>query len=282
MMIVISNENLRVEIAEFGAEIRRVTFCGKERFWNGDSQYWTGVSPILFPICSCLPDGKYTFDGKEYNMSKHGFARKSMSTVESVSQDKATFLFTDTPETLEKYPWKFELRVTYTLDGNNIKTDYDVKNLSENDMYYSIGAHEAYLCKDGIEEYDIIFENEETLYSYRLDGEWLSDNKVPIIENSKVLPLKEKYFEDDALIFKDVKSRFVTLQNRNTKETVSVEFPGFDYLLLWHVPNAPYMCIEPWAGITSPVGWDYDITKKEGIMKLAPNENKVLSHTIYF
>lgn len=282
MLVVLENQNLRVEIAEKGAEIRRVTFCKKERFWNGDEKFWTGVAPILFPVCSVLPDDKYTFEGKEYNMGKHGYIRKMMSQVESASQTAATFLFTDTMETLKQYPWKYELRITYTLEGNNIKVDYNVKNLSDKDMYYSIGAHEAYLCKEGIEEYDIIFETEETLYSYELEGEWLSKRKNLIVENSKVLSLKEKYFEDDALIFKDVKSRFVTLKNRNTGESVSVEFNGFDYLLLWHIPNAPYMCIEPWAGITSPVGWDYDITKKEGIIKLAPNQNKVLTHTIYF
>jgi len=281
-LVIISNENLRVEIAEKGAEIRRVTFCGKEKFWNGDATYWTGIAPILFPICSVLPEDKYTFEGKEYKMGIHGFLNKLVAKVESVSETKVTFVFIDTPETLQIYPWKFEVRVTYTLDKNNIITDYDVKNVSKNDMYYSIGAHEAYLCKEGIEEYDVIFEKEETLYSYQFENNLLSDKKIPIIKNSKILFLKEKHFEKQALIFKDVKSRFVTLQNRNTKEKVSIEFNGFEYLLLWHMPNAQYICIEPWLGITSHVGCDYNITKKEGIRKLAPDKNEVFTHTIFF
>ncbi len=280
-MIVLNNGNLYVEIAETGAEIRKVTLNGKERFWNGDEKYWTGISPILFPICSGFPRNKYTFENKEYTLEKHGFANSSLFLVETKTETSATFLLKSTPETLLKYPWDFELRVTYTLVGNNIDITYDIKNLSENTMYYSIGSHEAYLCENGIEDYDIIFEKPETLYHYELNRNVLTGNKTLIIKDSKVLPLYEKYFEEDGLIFKDVKSRFVTLKNRKTNEETSVKFEGFDYFLLWHVYGAPYMCIEPWAGICNTAGASNDITKKEGILKLAPNKNNVLKHTIY-
>ena len=281
-MMILNNNNLYVEIAELGAEIRKVKFGGKERFWNGDEKYWTGVSPVLFPICGGVPDNKFSFEGKEYPLGKHGFARKSLFAVESANDTSATFLLKDTPETLKRYPWHFELRVTYTLDGNNIVVTYDVKNTSENDMYYSIGSHEAYLCENGIEEYDIIFEQNETLFNYELEGSALLGTKTPILKDSKVFPLYDKYFETDALVFKDVKSRFVTLRNRVTGEEVSVNFEGFDYFLLWHKYGAPYMCIEPWAGICSTKGDNIDITKKEGMIKLASGENNLLKHTIYF
>lgn len=281
-MVVLENKNLRVEIAEKGAEIRRVTYCKEEKFWNGDPKYWTGVSPVLFPICSGLPDDKFTFEGKEYILEKHGFLKGMNSFVESKTQTSATFLFTETEETLKHYPWRFEVRVVYTLVDDSINVDYCVKNTSQKNMYFSIGAHEAYLCNEGIEQYDIIFEKQETLYAYELEGSLLSNRKNLIIENSKVLRLEKKYFEIDALIFKDIKSRYATLKNRETGKSVSVEFGGFDYLLIWHKVGAPYICIEPWAGITSTVGADYDITKKEGIIKLEPNKEKTLTHTIYF
>lgn len=280
-MIILNNNNLYVEIAEKGAEIRKVTLDGKDRFWNGDEKYWTGVSPVLFPICSGLPDDKFTFNGKEYSLMQHGFARNSLFTVESATKTSATFLLKSTPETLSQYPWDFELRVTYTLIGNKMDVTYDVKNTSNNTMYYSIGSHEAYLCQDDIEDYDIIFERKETLYNYELDGNILTGDKTLMIKDSKVFPLYDKYFEVDCLVFKDVKSRYVTLKNRKTAEETSVKFDGFDYLLLWHKYGAPFMCIEPWAGICNTKGDSNDITKKEGILKLAPNKNNILKHTIY-
>ena len=281
-MIILNNNNLHVEIAKLGAEIRRVAFCSKDRFWNGDEKYWTGVSPVLFPICSGLPGDKFTFENKEYILEKHGFARKSVFTVESANDTSATFLLKDSPETFKKYPWHFELRITYTLNSNNIEVTYDVKNTSDNAMYYSIGSHEAYLCENTIEDYDVIFERQETLFAYELEGTVLSGEKKLILKESNVLPLIDEYFKIDALVFKDVKSRFVTLKNRKTGEKVSVKFEGFDYLLLWHKYGAPYMCIEPWAGISSTKGDNLDITKKEGILKLESGKNNILKHTIYF
>ena len=281
-MIILNNDNLYVEITELGAEIRRVKFCGKDRFWNGDEKYWTGVSPVLFPMCGAFLDNKFTFEGKEYTLPKHGFARESLFAVETANDTSVTFLLKDTPETLKNYPWHFELRVTYTLIGNNIEVAYDVKNLSDNDMYYSTGAHEAYLCENGIEEYDIIFEQNETLFHYELDGSYLKGSKIPVLKDSKIFPLYDKFFENDALVFKDVKSRFLTLRNRVTGEEVSVNFEGFNYFLLWHVYDAPYICIEPWAGVCPTKGDTYDITQKEGIIKLSAGKNKILKHTIYF
>lgn len=281
-MVILDNKILYVEIEPFGAEIRKVVHNGKDRMWSGDSNVWSGVAPLLFPICSGLKDDKFTIDGKEYYLEKHGFAKKQLFTVEKADNISATFLLTENAETLKQYPWQFELRVIYTLKGNSIDVEYSVKNTSESTMYYSIGAHESYACDGSVEDYDIIFEKEETLYAYELDGSLLSHNRNIVLKDSKVLPLYEKYFEIDALIFKDVKSRFATIRNRKTGESASVEFKGFDYLLLWHKQFAPYLCIEPWAGICPSVDSGYDITLKEGILKLDSGKTNILKHTLYY
>lgn len=281
-MVVLDNKILHVEIAELGAEIRKVLHNGKDCVWSGDPNVWNGVAPILFPICSRLRDGKYTYQGKEYFMGMHGFAKSQIAEVESATSYSVTFLFKDTPETLEQYPWHFELRVTYLLKGSSIDVFYDVKNTSENTMYYSIGSHESYALDGSAEDYDVIFEREETLYAYEIEKGGLRYTRNIILKDSKVLPIYEKYFEVDALIFKDVKSRFVTLRNRKTGESASVEFNGFDYLLLWHKQGAPYMCIEPWAGMCQTSDSDYDITVKEGILKLEAGEKSTFKHTLFY
>lgn len=280
-MVVLNNGVLRVEIAELGAEIRRVTMNGEERFYDGNPDFWTGVAPILFPICGGLRDGKYTLNGDTYFIEKHGFARKSIFEVESVTDTQAVFLLKENSETLKSFPWKFELRVKYTLSGSSIKVFYDVNNTDSKTMYLSIGAHEAYTCPEGVEDYDVIFEKEETLYAHRLADNGISRERNIVLKESDTLPLYNKYFELDALIFTDIKSRFVTLRNRKTGKAVSVSFPDCDYLLIWTKPNAPYVCIEPWAGFPSYVDEDYDITLKEGINKVDSGAHYTNSHTIY-
>lgn len=281
-MIVLDNGILRVKIDKMGAEIRSVLKDGKDRMWSGNPEHWAGVAPLLFPICSGMPDDKYTYNGKTYEMPKHGFIRKYPFEVEATADDTATFMFASNKETLKMFPWKFELRVKYTLIGDKIKIEYFVLNKSDNTMYYSIGSHEGYNCAEGIEIYDIVFEKEEILENCLLDGAVLSGETQPILTSGNVLSLEEKYFKSEVLIFKNIQSRKVSLVNRQTGLTTNVSFPECEYLLLWHPVGAPFMCIEPWCGICSTKGDSIDITEKEGIISLEKQNEKVHTHIIEF
>ena len=281
-MVTLKNNIMSVEISEKGAEMRRVTVNGEERLWSGDPAFWTGTAPVMFPICGGLPDDKFTYAGKEYTLIKHGFARLTDFEVEKQNGLSATFLLKSNAETLKMYPWEFEFRITYSLKGSRIKIDYDVKNLSDDTMYVSPGAHEAYACPEGIADYDVIFENKETLYSCELVGNLISENRIPIIKDTDTLPLYYSYFAVDALVFKDLKSRFATLRNRKTGKSTSVSFEGFDYFLLWTKPQAGYICMEPWTGIPPMIGSDKDITEKEGITAVKAGDTLKATHSIYF
>lgn len=281
-MVILNNGAVQLEISETGAEIRKATVNGEERFWSGDPEFWSGVSPVLFPICGGLKDDKFTIGGKEYFLEKHGFARNMEFTVESQSEVSAVFLLTETEETLKVYPWRFELRVKYSLTGSAIKIEYDIKNCSDSTMYTAIGSHEAYACPEGIEDYDIIFEKPETLKAARVAGKLIERNTDTILFESNTLPLYNKYFDIDALVFTDIKSRFATLRNRKTGKSVSVDFNGFEYLLLWTKPGAGYLCIEPWTTIPSYTDDTYDISLKEGMTAVLPEAHFTRKHTVYF
>ncbi len=281
-MIILNNGTLEVQIDKIGAEIRKVTRDGKDRMWSGNPEHWAGVAPLLFPICSGLPDDKYTYNGETYEMPKHGFIRKLPFEVEATADDTASFLFASNEETLKMFPWKFELRIKYTLIREKIKVEYFVLNKSDDTMYYSIGSHEGYDCPEGIEDYDVVFEKEEVLENCLLDGAVLSGETQPILTSGNVLSLKEDYFMLDALIFKNIKSRKASLVNRKTGQTTNVLFPECEYLLLWHPVGAPFMCIEPWQGICSTKGDSGDITEKEGIIALESKVEKTHSHVIEF
>ncbi len=281
-MVTIKNEIIRVEIIEKGAEIRFVSVNGEQRFWNGDPAFWDGVAPVLFPNCGAMRDDKYTIDGVEYTIPKHGFAKDIDFSVESVSDNSAVFLLTDNPDTLKCYPWHFEFRIKYTLVGASIRVEYDVKNNSESSMYFALGSHEAYYCPEGVEDYDIIFEHKETLKSYLAEEGILLRKADTVLFESDTLPLYDKYFKIDALILTDLKSRFATLRNRKNGKSVSVSFPDCNYLLIWTEPGAPFVCLEPWTAPPSYIDEDYDIKKKEGMMALEPHTHYKKSHIIYF
>ena len=279
-MITIKNDYLTAKINEVGAELKSLVCNDIQYIWQGDERFWAGSAPLLFPICSGLKDDEYYLDGKKYTLQKHGYARFCKFEVENQVEDSVTFLLCSNEESLKQFPFRYELRVTYTLENKTLKVKYDVKNLSDDTMYFSIGAHEGYYCPEGIEEYDVILPEAETLDSTVLEGNVLGNNKVRIIENSDRIALKYDYFAVDALVFKDMKARSAVLKNRNNGKAVKVTFEGCDYFLLWTKPDAPYICLEPWCGISDNKDTDKNFKTKEGIRQIAAGGNFVNEHSI--
>lgn len=281
-IIKLSNGILNVEISTMGAEILSVEKNGFENMWGADPKVWNGHAPILFPICGRLKDNKYTFDGKEYEMGMHGFARKSEFTVESANDTSATFLLTANEKTLSMYPFLFEFRAKYTLDNNKLIVEYITKNTDSKKMYFSVGSHEAYACPEGIEEYSLVFDNPEDLENSLLTGPLLNhehDNDFGVTDE---LALKYRQFDIDTLIFEKLKTKKVTLKNQNTKRQITVYFDDADILCIWTEDKAGFLCIEPWNGAPDFVDTDGDITKKAYIIELEPNVTDSKKHIIEF
>lgn len=280
-VIEIKNEKLSVGIDTYGCELAYINSKdGTEFLWNGDKNVWSRRAPILFPICGGLKDGEYAFKGERYSLKKHGFAKDSEFSGRRVSDTRAELVLESSDETRRVYPFEFRLTVVFELLENRLRVSNTVENLSDGDMYFSIGAHEGYACPEGIEEYEIVFDEKQTLDSYILTGNLLENDSVRIIENSYTLPLRYEYFAVDALVFKDIKFDRATLARRDGTKIATVEFEGANYFLLWTKPSAKYICLEPWNGIQDIVGSDYDITKKEGIIKLESHERYEWTHTI--
>ena len=282
-LITIKSEELTVEISTLGAELRRIYDTkGTEFLWDGNPEFWTGRAPILFPICGGLKNGRYSYGGKEYQLTKHGFARRSEFETETVDESSAVFLLKSSAETKASYPFDFEFRVSYKLKGRSLSVKYSVTNPSDGEILFSFGSHEAYACPDGIENYEIEFEKEETLDSLSIVDNLLTGESVPIMKNEITLPLDYKYFEIDALCFKDIKSRKVSLNHKLSDRKTVIEFDDFEYFLLWTKPKAGYLCIELNAGIDDIVGSSYELSEKAGIIRLNGKETFELNHVISF
>lgn len=279
-MITLQNDILTVKIATYGAELKSIRKDGAEYIWQALPEVWAGSAPLLFPICGGLKNDTYTYGGKTYRLEKHGYARKTEFALESAADTEAVFLHTTNEQTRACYPFDYELRVIYRLEGSSLSVTYRVDNKTDGEMYFSIGAHEGYYTPEGIEDYDVIFEKEESLEHTLLGGNLLMNQTVPMLKDARVFPLYEKYFTIDALNFCGIKSRSVTLRNRKNGKSVRVDFPFAPNLLLWHKPSSPYICIEPWAGLPDYEDADGELTHKRGILRLEKGETYLGEHTI--
>lgn len=75
MLYTIFNDFIEVTISDVGAELQsiRSKSDGTEYLWQGNPEFWAGRAYNLFPICGRLTEGRYTFEGKTYEMNLHGF-----------------------------------------------------------------------------------------------------------------------------------------------------------------------------------------------------------------
>ena len=279
-MVTIKNSEISVTVAKKGAELRSIVRGGVEYMWERDPAFWASCAPIMFPICGGLKGGKYELDGKSYEMPKHGFAKVSEFEVEKQTDTSVTLVLRDSDKTRALYPFAFAFRVTYEIEGGSLKVTYDAENLGDKTMYCTFGGHEAYATPEGIEAYELIFPEKETLYAYALNGDILTDYTKLMVNDSNRLVLDDRHFALDALVFKNVKSNSVTLKSKVSERQVKVEFDGFDYLVLWHKHTAPYLCIEPWCGLSDIMGASYDFREKAGMRALPAGARFVRTHTI--
>ena len=279
-MITLTNGLLTAKIDTHGAHLRSLTKNGKELLWQGDAENWEGTAPVLFPICSNLKNGVYKYNGKQYSMPSHGFASRIDFEAELLSQNSARFTACHSPQTLEMYPFEFKLEVTFTLEQSSLVTTYSVTNPSNADMYFSIGAHEGYNCPEGIENYEVRFNKTESFDACVLEGNILGYNKDKILPDGKCISLKPDYFTVDAIILEHINSDEVSLVNKTTGDTITVTVGDFPNLLIWTVPGAPFVCLEPWYGFPDYVDTDGDFTKKHSIIKLASGCTDSKTHII--
>lgn len=281
--VVLKNDLMTVTISTLGAEIQSVRDAnGIERMHDGNPKWWKSHAPLLFPVAGGLKDDEYIMDGQAYKMPKHGFAKYREFAIESASDSRAVFLLAGAQAQDEGFPYEYELRVRYVLAGCKLSVAYIVDNLDTKTMYYGIGGHEAYAAPDGIESMYAVFDEPETLKSNVLRGNLLCHETIELTHESNILPLKYNYFAVDAIVFRGINSRGVTLKSKLNERSVRVEFPGFDYLLFWTKPDAPYICIEPWCNFQDWVDTDKDISHKPGIIALQSGERRIHTHSIEF
>lgn len=280
MTITISNSNLTAQINHFGAELFSLKNSeNKEYIWEGNPAFWGKHSPVLFPIVGTLKNNSFQFKDSEYHLSRHGFARDMEFELIKKSENSATFLLISTIETKKVYPFDFELQICYALDENKLNIDYKVINKNDSIMPFSIGAHPAFALPKPFEEYSLDFEYIETLMSYELENDLLSDkfSTIEMIENQ--VPLSYSLFEKDALIFKKLDSKSITILE-NKKPLLRVRFDTFPNLGIWTKSNAPFLCIEPWLGYSDTVHSSGNILEKEGVQLLEAKKSLQCNFTI--
>lgn len=273
MTTTISNSILKASIKHTGAELFSLKDNQENEYiWEGNPDFWGKHSPVLFPIVGTLKNNTYTINEKEYHLPRHGFARDMNFELIEKTENKAVFSLKSSEETLQKYPFEFELQLIYTLNENALELEYKVINKGKEKMPFSIGAHPAIALPDYFENYALQFEKKESLKYYLLENDLISSKTKILDTKNNLVPLNYELFKNDALIFKTLESKSLTILN-NSKPYIKVDYKDFPSLGIWTKEDAPFICIEPWLGYSDTDENTGDLYQKEGILILEANKD---------
>jgi galactose mutarotase-like enzyme len=274
-MTVLENESLKVAVDNKGAQLSSFynKATGTEQLWQADASVWPWHAPNLFPIVGQLQNNELLVEGQKYNLSRHGFARQSEFILLEKDEVHAAFSLPYSEKTLGVYPYKFDFQVLYTLIDNALRVTYKLINRDKKAIYFSVGGHPAFNVPfnagESYEDYYLEFETQENLQTHLLSSEGTFTGEThPIPTPKGRLPLTRDLFANDALVFKNMQSRMVTIKSDKHEHSLSVEFPHFNYLGIWAKPGADFVCIEPWLGCADSSGEPKEISKKEAIQKV--------------
>jgi galactose mutarotase-like enzyme len=275
--VSISSGKLTAEIDPRGAQLSALRAGGSELLWNGDPTVWAGRAPLLFPIVGVLAGGVYRLGSKTYPLSRHGFARDRFFTLKNSSPSAAAFSLHADESTRSVYPFQFELDVRYALSGATLGVTTTVSNLGAADMPASFGYHPGLRWPlpfgQPRSSHFIEFENDEPAPVRRIDGAGLlTSARHPTPIANRRLDLADTLFEEDVLIFDQLKSRSV-LYGGSAGPRLRIDFSDAAYLGVWTKPGAHFICIEPWHGITDPEGFSGDFMAKPGVQVLKAGES---------
>ena len=276
MIFTLENDFLTVSISELGAEIISIKTKSDdfEYIWQGEEKYWMGHSPIMFPICGRLFEGKYIYHKKEYSLGSHGFARHCTFELSATSPSSLTLQLKSNEETKENYPFDFVFSVTYSLEANCLNVKFDIKNTDSKDLIFGLGGHPAFnvpLDKGKFEDYYVQFDKKCDAYRLDLSSTCFvtKNDKLYIQDGTKRIDLVHSLFDNDGIFLYNT-DKNITLASPKTSKSVTVKFDNFKYVGLWHSTktDAPFICIEPWMSIPSTDGIVDNLETKDDMIHL--------------
>lgn len=274
--VELNKSGLSAAIDPHGAQMTSFrTAGGQELIWQGDPEIWPDHAPILFPIIGQMPDGYIRHAGRTYPMPPHGFAHGMDFAVSRQTESSCVFELRDDEATREHYPFTFTLRIGFELSDEALLTVATVENPNDEPMPADFGFHPGFNwpLTPGREkdEYAIVFGRDEPAPIRRGTGDpvMLFPEGAPTLVEGNVLRPRDEMFEGSPIVFDRLDSRSVTYGAPGATG-LRVDFPDSPHLGIWTKPGAGYLCIEPWQGYPSELGFEGPLIEKPGIALIEP------------
>lgn len=288
-MITIENSKFTATINPVGAELTHLVnkATGYDYIWNDtDGKYWGRHAPLLFPAIGKSNNDQYLLAGTTYNMRQHGFARDYEFT-DITQDDAATVTLTQyaTPETKELYPFDYALAATFTLTDAGLSVQYTVTNHSAEPMPFALGAHPGFALDQPLENYTVTLTAAKTpLTKFGIDPVPFRNGTIAEFPEAdgNAIPLSHALLDDGLIIVNEPEATSAVLAANDGHYRVTISLADFPYLTLWSPEgkNAPFVCVEPFAGLPDVAGAPSDWATKAGNNITQPGESSTFAFEI--
>lgn len=280
MLTTITSKDLTVTVSSRGAELQSIkTGDGAEYLWQGDPAYWTSHAPNIFPYVARLTEGKFLYQGNTYGFGNHGLVRYADLTVTDQTPDSVTYQLTSDDNTLRQYPFPFRYTMRYQVTGSRLWMQTTVENTGDRRMYFAVGGHPGFNVplEAGLSYADYCVEFDEPADPYRIlladSGAVTPAQERFPLEDGRRIRLSHRLFDHDAIVLHHMAKK-ATIRSEKGQRSVTVCYPDFRYLGLWHKPNtdAPYLCVEPWTSLPSREGIVENLALQSDLLFLDPGK----------
>jgi galactose mutarotase-like enzyme len=271
----ISNDELTVDVAALGAEMQALrTHDGRNWMWHGDVKYWTGRSPILFPIVGKASNDSLQINGERFQMGQHGFARRSAFALVLEEASRCVYRLSSSEATMQMYPFKFQLDIEHRLVGRSVIVTAEVTNLDDQPMPFGIGFHPAFAwpLPGATGEHHIRLENDAEPGMKRLSGGLFGPEVLSSPFEAGVLTLEQSQFVEDAMVFPEGAGDAL-IYGPDEGPSIRFSWTNLPNFALWTKPGAEFICVEPWHGTAAVQGKSDELSERPYTYVLGAGES---------
>jgi aldose 1-epimerase len=214
---------------------------------------WAG-NPLLFPLVSFNHrpgrEHHYAWEGREYALPQHGFARRLPWNVVEQTESGLTMELTDSEATRAAYPFAFRQRVHYRLREGRLHFEQVVENRGETPMPFCTGIHPYFRVplRDGGRRNDCFVELPDCA-RYVPEASWTRWATRP-------QPAGRLSVGEDAagtIFLGDFQQRELQLVDPHAGLEIVLNWedaPQHRWCALWsRTTEAPFYCLEPWTAL---------------------------------
>jgi galactose mutarotase-like enzyme len=214
-----------------------------------------GGIPILFPVAGRLPDDTYRVGERSFQLPQHGFARELTWNLVNSERRSCELRLAANDWTLERFPFRFDVRMRYRASGNTLTIEQTVANLDTQPMPLHAGFHPYFFLPDG----------DKAQASITTDATRAFDNRAGAERAVEKLDLTADEV-DLALLDHGARETRIERPGRRTLR-LTWDAP-FSTLVVWTQKGKDFLCVEPWTAAPGA------LSSGEGLPHVGPRETR--------